>query len=471
MKGSFLSAAIKDLQAKVGVLKAEGRLAEAIEVQQKMTRLAPQSGAVWHNLAASLGDAGRNKECADAAERAFASGLDAPETWLVYARALVGTGRLSKAQDAFENVIKRRPLETAAHRELSQLIWMRTGDAAEALKVLDKTISQNPRSIELLLTRAHIVGQTGDAEGEYDIVLDALRRSGGAPMLELAATNSALAAERYEAALEHARRALASEPGAQQMRQAYCRALLATGGAKEAVPIAESLHAEFPLDQHVIAVMATAWRLAGDDRYPALYDYDAFVVGGELDAPKGWGSLEAYVDDLVAALDKHHKFSTHPFSQSVRHGSQLSSIDQIDEPPLKAFPEAAAGPIRRYMERAGAGNDPLRRRNGAGHRLYSAWSIRLPASGFHIDHVHRQGWLSSACHLRLPEISGDDPRAGWLKFGQPGIPTEPALEPEHFVEPQIGRLVIFPSYMWHGTVPFSGERSRLTVAVDILPGD
>jgi hypothetical protein len=30
-------------------------------------------------------------------------------------------------------------------------------------------------------------------------------------------------------------------------------------------------------------------------------------------------------------------------------------------------------------------------------------------------------------------------------------------------------LVLFPSYFWHGTVPFASEQARLTVAFDVLP--
>jgi hypothetical protein len=30
-------------------------------------------------------------------------------------------------------------------------------------------------------------------------------------------------------------------------------------------------------------------------------------------------------------------------------------------------------------------------------------------------------------------------------------------------------LVLFPSYLWHGTVPFSAGEMRLTAAFDVLP--
>ena len=78
------------------------------------------------------------------------------------------------------------------------------------------------------------------------------------------------------------------------------------------------------------------------------------------------------------------------------------------------------------------------------------------------------GWISSACHIALPEAI-EHGREGWLTFGEPGLPTNPPLPPEHFVKPRAGDLVLFPSYMWHGTVPFSGEASRRTVAFDVVP--
>jgi len=43
------------------------------------------------------------------------------------------------------------------------------------------------------------------------------------------------------------------------------------------------------------------------------------------------------------------------------------------------------------------------------------------------------------------------------------------LAAEHYVRPEPGHLALFPSYMWHGTVPFGGDRPRMTIAFDIAP--
>jgi hypothetical protein len=43
-------------------------------------------------------------------------------------------------------------------------------------------------------------------------------------------------------------------------------------------------------------------------------------------------------------------------------------------------------------------------------------------------------------------------------------------KPEHFVQPVVGHLALFPSYFWHGTVPFQSADDRLTIAFDVVPG-
>jgi hypothetical protein len=215
-----------------------------------------------------------------------------------------------------------------------------------------------------------------------------------------------------------------------------------------------------------MALQATAWRMLDDPRYRELYDYDAFVWSGLLDVPRGWNDLAGYVADVAAALNALHPYREHPFNQSLRHGSQAINILQQEHPALRALPTALDGPIRRRLAALGAGDDPVRSRNTGAYAFQGMWSVRLRPGGYHIDHVHPQGWLSSACYIETVEPKGHE---GWIKFGQPGIRTTPPLPPEHFVEPKRGLLVLFPSYMWHGTVPFTGSKPRLSFAFDLVP--
>jgi hypothetical protein len=94
-----------------------------------------------------------------------------------------------------------------------------------------------------------------------------------------------------------------------------------------------------------------------------------------------------------------------------------------------------------------------------------AWSVRLGSQGFHVVHTHPLGWISSAFYVALPETMGKG-QAGWLQLGAPPPDLRLDLAPYCMIEPKPGRLALFPSTMWHGTVPFD-DGERLTIAFDM----
>ena len=53
-----------------------------------------------------------------------------------------------------------------------------------------------------------------------------------------------------------------------------------------------------------------------------------------------------------------------------------------------------------------------------------------------------------------------------MTLGQPPAVLGLDLPPLRKIEPRPGRLVLFPSTRWHGTVPFAAGE-RLTVAFDV----
>jgi len=449
--------------------KAAGRLEKAAETYRRAAQLFPESAVAHHNVAAALGDLGQFEAAARSAARALAAGGNAAETWLVYARALFGSGRLDEAEQAFGQTIRRRPAYIEAHRELAQLIWMRTEDPRAATASVDAHILQFPQMHELFGIRASVLHHAGDTPNAYATLLQAIRRHPDEAGLHLSASHLAAMMEGGAGhAIEHAKRAMILLPGNDDAATALVAACLAAGEATAASSAAGLLLSRRPLDQRALAYQATAWRMLGDERYGALYDYAAFVRAWRMDVPEGWPTLEAYLADLAVALEGLHPFRTHPLEQSVRHGSQATHLLASDNRVIMAFFQAIDGPIRRHLADMGQGADPLRSRNNGRYRYQGAWSVRLRPGGFHTDHIHPEGWLSSACYIDLPPAQ-EGSRAAWIKFGQPGVPTAPTLPAEHFVEPSPGKLVLFPSYMWHGTVPFTTEGRRLSIAFDLLP--
>jgi uncharacterized protein (TIGR02466 family) len=432
----------------------------------------PRDRIAWHNLAAAYGDLGFAQQAQEAAQRALALGLKAPETWLVLARALQTLRRLDEAQQAFERAIALRPAYAEAHRDLAQLIWMRSGDAAAALRGVERALRAAPRAAELHLVRSLVLDFAGDRAAALAAAEQGLARAGSDLALLLQAARLAAAGGAAERALELAQRAAALAPAAYEARQCLTEALIAAGRIDEAAGIADELCRVRPLDQYALALRATVWRLRGDTRYRALYDYAAFVVPQAIDVPPGWTSLTAFLQELAHELESLHCFVAHPLQQSVRGGSQLHlQAAELARPPIAALFQSLLAAVHAYLARLGHGDDPLRARNTGKAVFTGAWSVRLRSGGSHADHVHPHGWLSSAFYVALPaEVASGADRAGWLRLGRPAIPTAPPLDAEHYVQPRAGHLVLFPAYMWHGVEPFTSPTPRLSVAFDVAPG-
>jgi len=452
-------------------LKAAGRREEALVFDQRATMRFANSGVAWHNLAATLGDLGHGASAVEAMNRAFKLGLDGALSWGVMARAKAAAGDLDGAEQAYLEALRRAPQHVETAAEYADVVWMRRGDMTEAQAVLDRSAHAGGLPAPLLLTKAKLFEAAGQLERAAELLSVAAQRLPDDIALTLAAGQASLELGRLDEAERLVLSAEARIPESPGVLNQLAIVYLAQGKADLALEKARKGLAFSPENQSLWGWAATAARAVGDPLYGQLYDYDAMVGVYDIEAPAGWDSLDAYLADLGAALNRIHLFNEHPSSQSLRHGSQTTyRLTGSDDPAIKAFFKAIDAPIRQHMAGMGAGTDPARTRNTGKYRIEGAWSVRLKPGGFHKDHFHPEGWLSSAFYVETPDSALDSAeKQGWIRFGQPPFATQPALPAEHYVRPKPGRLVLFPSYMWHGTVPFTTDERRLTIAFDALP--
>jgi tetratricopeptide (TPR) repeat protein len=455
------------LTAYGAALKSEGRFEDAVPYYQRAVERADGEAVADHNLAGALGDAHRFDESLAMAEQALGKGLDAPETWLVKARALAGLGRYDEAETAYAEAIRRRPNFADAHADLAQLVWMRTGDSTAALAALEKAQPVSGLDLPLLLVKARLLEYAEGEAAAYAAIADlAIMARQHAP-LQLTASRLAKSLD-PDRAHQHALDAYDADPSA-EAAAVLCQAKLAAGYPEEAARIAQDLERAWPNDQQATALLATAWRILSDPRYHELYDYDRLVRRYTVETPSGWSDRAEWLGELASALRDLHRLRTHPVGQSLRDGTQTSqALTQSKDKAVQAFFAAIDAPIRDYMAMLAKSDDRLGTRATGRYRFAGAWSVQLRPGGRHVNHIHQLGWISSAFHVETPPAIDTD-RQGWLSFGEPGLPTRPPLPAEHFEKPKAGDLVLFPSYMWHGTLPFEGDRPRLTVAFDAVP--
>ena len=455
----------------VAAYAALGRQSEAVAQYRRLVALAPDNPVLTHTLAVALNAANQPEEAERMVRQTLSRSRPTATLHNTHARSLITLERFDQAEMALRECVRLEPRRAAAHDSLAQLIWIRTGDIVEATRVLDQVLEKYTLDDALWATKAALLQGAGDARGAYACLAERAAQPQPPPALLIRAGLAALDFE-PATALSLAKQAMRAQPNNPTARKLLCAAYLGVGEGAAALAECAILLQATPDDQYLIAMQATALRLMNDPRYEALCDYDKMVLSQFLETPPGWSDLTGFLTELTSRLNALHNPHGHRLLyQSLRQGTETTQdLSRSEDPVIQALFHAFAAPIARYRDHIGQGQDPLRRRNQGASRFNGSWSVRLHRAGYHTSHVHPRGWISSACYIQLPDsMRAGRTGEGILSFGAPGMITTPLLDAELSLRPEVGQLVLFPSYFWHGTLPFHSEQPRLTVAFDVVP--
>ena len=432
----------------------------AIKSFEKAVQLAPDDASIAHGRARVVLEAGL--DAVPLFDRARQLGPPRSDVLTGWAAAMLAAGRGEEAAAEFETILTQVPLWIEGHAHLAQLRSL-LGKPELATASLDHALAVKHEEPALwqALFDLHLRRE------DYGALAASVARARAAGQLEgLLAEFEAIAAAEVGAS-DRADILFAAAPQDAQPRLAVWRIrhLLRSGRSAEAVQLIDREVASERAPT-VWPYAASAWRLAGDQRSGWLSDPRLVSV---IDLRPSLPPL----DKLAALLRQLHVAKGEYLDQSVRGGTQTDGplLSRI-EPEIQALRAAIVDAVEATV-RSLPPPDPrhplLAPRRDRRIRIAGSWSVRLRGAGYHSNHVHPQGWFSSALYVSLPPRErGEDVQTGWLKLGEPPASLGLDLPPERLIEPKVGRLVLFPSWMWHGTRPFA-QGERLTVAFDVTP--
>jgi len=452
------------------VLTNQGRLLEAEQVYRRALELTPSYGIAHHNLGSLLMQMERAEEALATLERGQAFGIPEFELHFTRARALMLLYRPEEAEQEYARAVAVRPRHLDAQTNLARLRYMR-GDPFFA-RNLEQALRAAPADLDLHSALASLLFRAGHYAQAETRIRGVIESHGPLPRFRTQLAYVLLEQSRLQEAEVEALEAATAEPRNAGAVDVLVTVLLARGRPEEALPFILGKRAQEPVAQNWIAHEALAARLMGRPRYRELFDYQRLVRRYRLEPPAGWSSMEELNAALLEVLEARHVFATHPLEQSLREGSQTTrNLIADPDPVIQAVLRSFENPVRHYVAEIGTHPaHPFTQRNLGAVRIAEAWSVRLRRDGFHVNHVHPKGWISSAYYVSVPdEVKDEQLRSGWLKFGEPRYPV-PAATPDFMVQPEAGTLVLFPSYFWHGTTAIHGETPRTTIAFDALPG-
>lgn len=385
-----------------------------------------------------------------------------------YATLLFLSGDLSGAEARLELLLEVMPTDLKLLQLVSDMNWL--SNKPDSFACYRKALEHAPAEPKLhsaYIQKLIKAGQLSEAEQATD------------QYLALSGTINALIFKGFLrrrsgdvlTALKVLQQAYVLQPENAELRNELALCYLNCQDYTKAISLYQHMLRDFPSDQAWYAHLAAAYKLAGQQQhYRYLYDFDRFIQARAVDAPEGFDSVEQFNQQLLAWVLQQHHNKRHPLEQSLRQGTQTEDhLFLRQEPIIQLLKQQISEQVRLYINTLPDDNaHPFLRRKAKDFLYTGAWSVRLNNSGFHTNHYHSEGWISGCYYVDIPAMV-EHQGQGWIKFGQAEFDQGLMMDADFFVKPQAGTVVLFPSMMWHGTQPFSGEQYRVTVAFDLIP--
>ncbi len=399
----------------------------------------------------------------------------------VLARGDIARARRQKpvAEAHYIQALSFPPTSRDAFRNLVQLRWTdKDGGEPGAVALINKFITDNPEAGAFYLFGAELLSDMERDDDALDLIDQAEAKFGEIPDTLFLRSKVLIEAGLGAEGFKYADRALKARPGDLSSMAQFARGALMIGDAKLALEASHAGQMRQPKNLFWLAAGATAFRALGkEEEYKQLCDY-SHIKAYDIAAPAEYNSQDDFLSQLKDALMTRHNQQAFSLDHSLRGGTQTSSdLRFADDRVIQDFFQALSEPMNDYI--ASMPDDdthPLFGRRRKNFRFSNAWSVRLQGEGFHVNHMHPEGWISSAFYVDIPkDTTTRKDKAGWIAFGKPPFtvlgPNGKPLGAEHMMAPAAGQLLLFPSHMWHGTVPLpEGDKtSSLTLSFDAVP--
>jgi len=378
------------------------------------------------------------------------------------------TGDLSKSKLLYKKALNLSPLDLDAHHWLNQLLWEQKDP--EFLDSYKQAINSTNNANQLMLSLGHKLYLSGEHKEAKEILQKALQIDNNhvPTLIKLGVVLREL--EEFELSQQYLSKAISLD-NSYLAQEELGISYLCLNQPKEAIKIFDLLINHSPHLQGCLAYKTTALKLLNSAEYDYLCNYEHVLVT-QIAPPKGYLTIEDFNKDLVLTLRDYHFGKTNPLDQSLVTGSQTSEkLFDYHVPIFQQLRQSFSAQVLDFLDKLPKdAKHPFLSLNTGDYTESDTWSVILKNAGFHKNHHHPAGWCSGSYYAKVPSIVTNlQEKQGWIKFGQPGFKMINQPKADKIIKPKEGMLLRFPSYFWHGTIPFKSHQERITVSGDIVP--
>ena len=394
------------------------------------------------------------------------------EEFLANAIQELQNGNLEQADQLFNQLISSNPDDPNA-LHFRGITKYQLGSYGKALELLKSAIQVAPNYAEAYNSQGIVLLEQREYVKARQSFESAINLKNDYSNAHANLGNAFKGLGELSAACDAYKSAIQIDPSNREAIYNLAAAQLANDDPDAALGAADSCLAIDPYCQNANAYKAIALsQLQRHSEWNELYNFDKMIHKTHIKVPKSYDSLEKFNAKLEQDIRNHPTLTWEPLERVTRGGAVTKDILLKPSKSITAFKQMLRSAIDDYRDKIVQNpNHPFYSRIPKNYRLTLIASI-LKEKGRHPPHIHESSWLSGVYYVRIPTVVNDSSKhqAGWLEFGRPDYELPDGFTPEvTAVKPEAGAALFFPSYFFHGTIPFTGLEERIGIAFDVYP--
>lgn len=427
-------------------------------------------------------------------EKAIKIKPDIPDSYNNLGNIFQNLKYFEKAKDCYEKAIKINPNYLAAYNNLGT-VFQRLGEIEKSKECYEKTIKIDPNYSAAYNNIGNIFIELRNYEKAIDNCKQAIKIH---PNYSGAYNNLGTAFQKlkkYEKAIQCYEKAIKIDPNYLAAYNNLGKILRALGKPKEAKKYFEKINSSSSRAEHLECVYFseeltnyknTLEKLTKEDplnlrvatlaayvsqreniknTYPFCKDLLKFVYTKNL--KDEFESEKILLSDLLKTLGKlssvwePNSYTTKGGFQSMgnlfnKKDTQILKLKKIIEKQILNYKDIYKDTqdffIKKWPDKS----------------TFRGWHVKLLKQGHQRSHIHPAGWLSGVIYLEIPKLL--DKNEGSIEFTLYGYdyPNHKNL-PNLIYAPKVYDIALFPSSLFHRTIPFNSEDERQSIAFDLVP--
>lgn len=457
------------------VLQLKGDLKAAIDYYKQAIKIKPDYTEAYYNMGYALQNMGDLKASVDCYQQVIKIKPDNVDAFNALGATLQLKGDLEAAIDSYKQALKISPAYVEAYNNMGSALHAK-GDLDAAIDSCKQALKIKPDYANAYNNIGGVLYDKGDLQAAIDSYKSALKIAPDSAQTYNNLGNALRAVGKYEEAIEcfdlldgpMFPKAIEVNPSKSQFwlsaKSQALECLYILGRYSELKERLNVLAESGDNNRRIAAVSAfVTHQLKLEDPYPFCKKPLDFVYVGNLSDHVS--DVSGFIEDLILEGKKENqvwepkhgvtKFGFHTSNTIFKAGKKYAALEKILRKEIDSYYSKFSSEDCEFIN------------SWPGEYDLKGWFSRLIKNGHQRSHIHPAGWLTGVVYLKTIDSLDTDDGSIELSLHGYDLPILDNSYTRKIHRPTRGEILLFPSSLFHQTIPFSKDTERCVIAFDL----